>query len=304
MFTTRTLTAICGAALVAVLGLSGCGQQSNGTPSNGTQSNGSQSNGPLPTTAQSDAVLATVPVYYLGEERIWREGDGQPVDRIRLYREFHQAPAGDGGAEAKAAAAITVMLGEGSAFDPDYGSGWPAVASLREVSIDGDAVTVDLSGASTNNVGAEAAQQAVQQLIWTATAASGKPGVRLLLDGEPVTELWGHVAVSGVLKRAAALGTIAQLWLIDPQHGAALAPTFTVHVTGSVYESTVQLRVRQGDRTVSEKFVTLAGGSENQFGEAKTTMTLAPGSYVVEAYAESAVDGRVSFLDNHTITVG
>jgi hypothetical protein len=77
-----------------------------------------------------------------------------------------------------------------------------------------------------------------------------------------------------------------------------------VHVSGSVFESTVQLRVRQGDQTVSDKFVTLAGGSEDQFGEAKTTMTLSPGSYVVEAYAESAVDGRVSFLDNHTITVG
>jgi hypothetical protein len=242
-------------------------------------------------------------VYYLGEERLWREDDGQPLHRIRLYREFHQVPTGDGSPRAMTAAAITAMLDE-SAFDPDYSSGWPAAASLRDVSIDGDTVTVDLSAAAANSVGAEAAEQAVQQLIWTATAASDKPGVRLLLDGEPATELWGHVAVSGVLKRAAALGTIAQLWLIDPQHGSTVASTFTVHVSGSVFESTVQLRVRQGDQTVSDKFVTLAGGSEDQFGEAKTTMTLSPGSYVVEAYAESAVDGRVSFLDNHTITVG
>ncbi len=243
-------------------------------------------------------------MYYLGEERIWREDDGQPVDRIRLYREFHQVPAGDGSPRAKTAAAITAMLADGNAFDPDYSSGWPAAASLRDVSIDGDTVTVDISGAAANSVGAETAEQAVQQLIWTATAASDKPGVRLLLDGEPATELWGHVTVGGVLKRAAALGTIAQLWLIDPQHDSTVAPTFTVHVSGSVFESTVQLRVRQGDQTVSEKFVTLAGGSEDRFGEAKTTMTLSPGSYVVEAYAESAVDGRVFFLDNHTITVG
>jgi Sporulation and spore germination/Immunoglobulin-like domain of bacterial spore germination len=295
MLTKRAFPATCAAALLAVLGLSGCGQPSTGSPPIGSTPT-------LP--AESEAAQATVPVYYLGEERLWREEDGQPVDRIKLYREFHQVPAGDSSPRAKTAAAITAMLTDGSAFDPDYSSGWPAAASLRDVSIDGDTVTVDLSGAAANSVGAEAAEQAVQQLIWTATAASDKPGVRLLLDGEPATELWGHVAVGGVLKRAAALGTIAQLWLIDPQHSSTVAPTFTVHVSGSVFESTVQLRVRQGNQTVSEEFVTLAGGSEDQFGEAKTTMTLAPGSYVVEAYAESAVDGRVSFLDNHTIIVG
>ncbi len=295
MSSKRAFPAIFAAAFLAVLGLSGCGQQSKGLLPIGS---------PPTLPAESAATQATVAVYYLGEERLWREADGQPVDRVRLYREFHQVPAGDGSPRAKTGAAITAMLAEGSAFDPDYGSGWPAAASLRDVSVDGDTVTVDISRAAANSIGAEAAEQALQQLIWTATAASGAPGVRLLLDGQPVTELWGHVEVSGVLKRAAALGTVSQLWLIDPQHGSTVAPTFTVHVSGSVFESTVQLRVRQGDQTVTEKFITLAGGSEGQFGEAKTSLTLSPGSYIVEAYAESAVDGRVSFLDNHTITVG
>lgn len=296
MRTTRTLPALCAVAILTALTVSGCGQPSNGSPPSGSLPIGSP-----PTSAGSAAVEVTVPVYYLGEERIWREVDLQPVDRIRLYREFHKVAVGDGSDQAKAAAAITAMLDDGIAFDPDYSSGWPAAASVREVSIDGDTVTVDLGGAATNSVGAEAAQQAVQQLVWTATAASGKSGVRLLLDGEPVSELWGHVSVGGVLKRTAPLGTIALVWLIDPQHGATVPSTFTVHVSGAPYESTMHLRVRQGDQTIRQTFVNLAG--EDLFGEAKTTMTLPPGTYTIEAYGESAVGVGVTALDDHSITV-
>jgi hypothetical protein len=298
MSTRRTLLALSAAAAVTALSVSGCGQ-----PPNGALPIGQPPIPSSPTPAGSEAVEVTVPVYYLGEERIWREEDLQPVDRIRLYREFHRIPAGDGGVEAKTAAAITATLEKGSAFDPDYFTGWPAAASLREVSIDADTVTIDLSGAATNSVGAEAAQQAVQQLVWTATAASGKLGMRLLLDGEPVSDLWGHVSVDGVLKRAAPLGTVALVWLIDPQHGATVPTTFTVHVSGAPYESTIYLRVRQGDRTVSQTFVTLASVSGDRFGEAKTTMTLPPGSYIIEASGESAVGVGSSALDDHTITV-
>jgi len=301
MRTMRTLPAMCAVAILTALSISGCGQPSNNAPQSGSPPTASLPIGSASTPAGSAPVEVTVPVYYLGEERIWREVDLQPVDRIRLYREFHQLTAVDGSDQAKTAAAITAMLDSGSPFDPDYSSGWPAAASLREVSIDGDVVTVDLGGAATNSVGAEAAQQAVQQLVWTATAASGKSGVRLLLDGKPVSELWGHVSVGGVLKRATPLDTIALVWLIDPQHGATVPSTFTVHVSGAPYESTMYLRVRQGDRTVRQTFVNLAG--EDLFGEGKTTMTLPSGTYIIEAYGESAVGVGTTALDDHTITV-
>jgi hypothetical protein len=290
------LLALCAAAVLTALSVSGCGQ-----PPNGALPIAQPPIRSSPTPAGSEAVEATVPVYYLGEERIWQEVDLQPIDRIRLYREFRKVEAGDGSDQAKTTAAITAMLEQGSAFDPDYSSGWPVTATLREVSIDADTVTVDLSGAATNRVGAEAAQQAVQQLVWTATAASGKPGVRLLLDGEPVSELWGHVSVDGVLTRADPLGTVALVWLIDPQHGATVPTTFTVHVSGAPYEKNMFLWVRQGDQTVRRTSVTLAG--EDLFGEAKTTMTLPPGTYTIYASDESLGPGPSS-LDDHTITVG
>ena len=64
----------------------------------------------------------------------------------------------------------------------------------------GDTVTVDLAGAASNSVDAQAAEAAVQQLVYTATAAAEDSNqtaverVRLLLDGQRVAELWGQVA--------------------------------------------------------------------------------------------------------------
>jgi hypothetical protein len=249
-------------------------------------------------------VSATVAVYYIGTERVWRESDGQPIDRIKLYREFHRGPAGDGSPQARTAKAVGEMLDRASAYDPDYRTGWPSSARVRQVRVEGDTVTVDLGGAERNNVGAEVANQAVQQLIWTATAASGKAGVRLLLDGAEVSELWGHVAVGGTLRRGKALDVVAHVWLIDPQHDATVGRTFTIHVSGKTYESTIHLRIRQSNRTVLQTFVTVAAPPGNEFGEAKKEVTLPPGSYTIEAYGDSGIEGGgPPFLDDHTIRV-
>ena len=107
------------------------------------------------------------------------------------------------------------MLTADSARDPDYRTGWPPGARVRDVRVGDGTVTVDIGRASRNNVGSEAAHQAVQQLIWTATAASGQPGLRLLIDGQAVDELWGHVAVSGTLRRAAQQDVQARVWLME-----------------------------------------------------------------------------------------
>jgi hypothetical protein len=295
MTTNRTSPARWAIVALTVVGLAGCAPIAPASGGSTTPSTPST----VPTSAATEA---TVAVYFLGLERHWREADGQQVELIKLYREFHRVPAGDGGLEAKTLAAVAAMLA-GDAFDPDYRTGWPNGAKVRSVAVGDDAVTVDLAGAATNSVGAEAAQQTVQQLVWTATAASGRSSVRLLLDGEPVSDLWGHVGVGGALRRAPALDTLALVWLIDPQHGATVGRTVTIHVSGSTFESTIQLRVRQGDRTVAERHVTTASTGGGQFGEAKTTLALSPGSYVIEAYAESAVDGRPTFLDDHSVTV-
>lgn len=250
-----------------------------------------------PSTAPSTppgpgTVTAQLFVYYIGLDR----------DRPRLYREFHNRPAGDGSAAARTRAALTEMLDGDTALDPDYDSSWPAGARVRDVRLLADTVVVDLSGAAANPVGSEYAHQAVQQLVWTATANSGRDRVRVLLDGRPVTELWGHVGIPGDLRRGPAVDVLASVWLINPQQGEVVGRTFEVFVDGTVFEATVNIRVRQGAAVVKETFITVSGGAPAR-GSGRLSMTLPPGAYTVEAFAFSAADGSVQHLDNHQITV-
>ncbi|HEX2357353.1 MAG TPA: Gmad2 immunoglobulin-like domain-containing protein [Micromonosporaceae bacterium] len=243
-------------------------------------------------TAPAGGATGALPVYYLSE-------DG---GKLRLYREFHPLPLADGSAAAKTRSALTEMF-TGRPYDPDYRGGWPSTARVRGVDIADGVVTVDLAGAGRNDVGSEAAHQAVQQLVWTVGAVvGGAPGVRLVLDGRGVGELWGSVDISGVLRRDPHIDVAGLVWLINPQEGQTVGRTFQVHVAGVAFEATVQLRVRQGDRTVDEQFVTLSAGPPS-VGEARVSLTLAPGTYTLEAYELSAADGSVQHLDDHTFTV-
>jgi hypothetical protein len=167
-------------------------------------------------------------------------------------------------------------------------------------------VTVDIAGADTSPeplMDADQARLAVQGLVWTATAASGADGVRLLLDGRPADVLFGHEPAGGVLRRAPRAEVVAPLWLIDPQQAARLGKEVEVRVAGSVSEATVRLRVLHDNEVVTERTLTLSAGAP-EVGEATTTVSLSPGVYTFEVFAPSAVDGSPMHRDDHMVTVG
>jgi hypothetical protein len=230
---------------------------------------------PTRSSPSSGTGITSLAVYYVGEDR------GQP----RLYREFHRLPAGSSPAD-KVRAAVTEMLAQESAEDPDYTSAWPSGTGVLGVTVDGSAATVDLTAAPPDDL-------AAQQLTWTVAAVlGGDPRVRLRHDGRDVR----------TVRKAAALDTLGALWLIEPQHGATVARTFEVHAAGAVFEATARLTVRKGRTVVTEETLTLSAGAPAR-GEARITLTLAPGTYVLELYALSAADGSVQHLDDHTVTV-
>jgi hypothetical protein len=240
----------------------------------------------------SGETILRLPVYYLGPSAT---GSG-------LYREYHPLPGGDRSIEQLTTVAVNDMLGA-RPLDPDYASPWPAGARVRQVRRDGSTVTIDLAGAAANSVDAATARQAVQQLVWTATAVSGLTDVRLLLDGQEVPTLWGQAPVVGALVRGNAVDVLAPVWLIDPQEGSVVGKTLTVYLAGIVFEATAQLRVRDAAGTVvHQQVVQLDKGAPNQ-GQASLEVTLPPGDYTVQAYYLSANDGSEQAMDDHTITV-
>jgi hypothetical protein len=195
------------------------------------------------------------------------------------------------------------MLARGSAADPDYATYWPAGASVRDTRLDGRTVTVDLAGVpAAAPTDAATAERSVDQFIYTATAASDSDLVRLLVDGQPVSRLWG-VDTAAPLARRPAVDVQAPLWLIEPAQGAILNRTFTAHLAGIVFEATCRLRVRTAaGAVVADQTVTLSAGAP-QVGEARVDLSLPPGRYTVEAYAISPADGSERFPDNHEVTV-
>lgn len=284
------------AAVVALAGLGSCAPRQpapNPPAARPSPSEGAPASAPAEaTTARPAAGTANLPVYFIGEDR------GRP----RLYREYHVLAVADGGAAARVRAAVGAMLAR-RAFDPDYSSGWPRGAGVRDARIDGGVVVVDLSGAARNSVGSEYAQQAVQQLVWTASAqVSGSPAVRILIDGARVDELWGHVHIGADLRRAPAVDVLAAVWVIDPQHGATLGRTVQVKVAGIVFEATAQVRIKRGTTVVHQRVVTLDQGPPQQ-GEYAYRVTLPAGTYTVEAFEISAADGSEQHLDDHEFTV-
>jgi hypothetical protein len=237
-----------------------------------------------------------VPIYYLGSVA------GVP----KLYREFHPVKIADQSTAALLGAAITQMLDGRTAADPDYSSQWPAGASVRGVTVSAGVATVDLSGATVNGYDPVGNRAALQQLIWTGTAYSGGTGVKLLFDGKPRATLWAsRLPVAGVLHRAAAVDTLGPVWVIDPQTNATSGRQVTVNLAGIVWEGAIRLRVRDASgKPVTEQHVQLTTGAPAQ-GTATVHLTLAPGTYTVEAFylAASSNSNAPLGLDGHKFIV-
>jgi hypothetical protein len=303
VFTTGAATAVAATITTVMFVAGSCGPITNTPPIGPGTSAPAPTGAPtsLPNTSPSPpstssgpaAVTANVPVYYLGIQ------NGLPV----LYREYHRLPAGDGSRTAQTRTAITAMLDGRNAYDNDYYSQWPASAAVRAVSISGDTVTVDLSGAGINGYDPDGEKAALQQLIWTATAASQASGMRLLLDGKPVDRLWNLLPASGILYRAPASQVQGPVWIIDPQQGATSGTQVTVNLAGIVWEAAGRLRVRDAaGHYVVDRHIQYSIGAPS-VGTAKVTLTLAPGTYTIEAFYYSAKDGSIQGMDDHTFIV-
>jgi hypothetical protein len=243
------------------------------------------------------ATLKATPVYWVAESR----------QSFALYREFRSVPD-VGGPVASAVAAMTRM----KPLDPDYVTPWRP-ASRVAVTQRGQALAVDLSrdAFSNTNVGSELASRALQQLVYTATAAAQKAGtpastVTVTADGAAY-DAWGVVRVGEPMRRAPMLEVQAHAWVTSPQEGET-RPAGTVRFTGygTSFEANFTWQVRTPSGAVRAKGFATGGTGTGGFGPFAFSAKLAPGTYVVEVSTDDpsgGAEGRGPATDTKTFVV-
>lgn len=165
------------------------------------------------------------PIYWLGERD----------STVYLYREYLAAE--DQGDPVTTA---IKYLTEHQPDDPDYFNLWSKPTRIG-TSIDANnVITVDLSAdAFSRKLDEGLAQRAIQQLVYTATAAASAAGligqdppasVNILVDGHSGFNAFGHVELTGPIRRNTRFR--APIWIIDPQEGAKV-PAGKLKVQGT-----------------------------------------------------------------------
>jgi hypothetical protein len=233
-------------------------------------------------TSQASGQLAAMPVYWVAESR----------KSFALYREFRTVPDA-GGAVASAVAAMTRM----KPLDPDYTTPWRPATTVK-VTQRGTALSVDLSkdAFANTNLGSELASRALQQLVYTATAAAQKAGkpastVTITVDGAAY-DAWGVIRVGEPMRRAPMIEVQAHVWVTSPQEGAT-RPAGSIRFTGygTSFEANFTWQVRTPSGEVRARGNAMGGTGTGGFGEFTFSTSLTPGTYVVEVSTDDPSGG-------------
>ncbi|HSF26074.1 MAG TPA: Gmad2 immunoglobulin-like domain-containing protein [Actinomycetes bacterium] len=256
---------------------------------------------PAPTPSESGSASplpgtrVTVPVYWLGDA----------ADRPGLYREFASVLAVDASTLSKVQVAVSQAL-FGTPADPDYSTPW-AKGSVATVTLGADEIGIDLNKAATDgsSMGSQIAQLAVQQLVWTATAAAGENlPVRITVEGA-TPDLFGTVSLAEPIRRAdPAYEALANIWILTPTQGQAVSGAVTATGQATVHEANLLWQLLKGSTVVRNDFTTASEGGPGRGDWTIELGTLDPGTYTLRAYAESPKgDGSLQGEDTKTFTV-
>jgi len=273
----RPTAAVFVVAVVAAL-LTGCTDDGAG-PTPGPTTSGTTSASPTPSpTDETAGATITVPVYYATDTGT----------DLKLVREFRALP--DAGGPALTAAAA-VLAGE--PLDPDYQGLWNAEGKVLGVRQADAAIEVDLStAATTTTTGSQGALLAVQALVYAVTGAlqSDDP-VRILVEGEPVDELFGVLDTREPIAREDPISVRLLVQINDPNEGDVVGRTVTVSGEAAVFEATLPWRVETSDGTVVQSGIVLTAEGQT-FSPFSFDVPLEPGSYVVVITEDDPSDGE------------
>ncbi|MCU1533230.1 MAG: hypothetical protein JWO49_2801 [Arthrobacter sp.] len=294
--------------LPAALVLSACvANPQTGFPSSGNPSQvapGPASPGAPTTSAPLETTQASkkAPVYWIG-----RSDDSE-----FLYREFRDVPEQDN----PVTQALRVMMSQ-KPLDPDFFTPWQNPKKLATSVSGKNVITVDVSGDAFNsNVDAAMAELAIQQLVYTATAAGASAGlidsgqqvqVVVLVDGHTDYVAFNRVRLGSPTSRSA--GIVAPVWIIDPQEGTSvedgpLKISGRSAVPGGALRWEI-LRVEGGNvKTPYLNGNATASADADDSGVFNLSVSLGPGNYEVQvSQLEAGHPAQGLFGDTRGFTV-
>ncbi|MFQ4148982.1 Gmad2 immunoglobulin-like domain-containing protein [Arthrobacter sp. LAPM80] len=266
--------------------------------SNASITSGMVTSAPLETATASQ----TLPVYWLGHSN----------DDVFLYREFVPAKITDD----PMVAALRTMMGT-EPRDPDYFSIWNSPSRLGASISAKNVITIDVSAdAFGQKVDKGIAERAIDQLVYTATAAAAMAGlvdtttsiqVSVLVDGHTGYDAFGHVVLDKPLTRDAAY--VAPVWIIDPADGSTYS-ALPLKVTGRAVSTTGtvvwSLAHMDGDKVDGQYLSGTASIPQgpNELGEYGFNLVPPPGKYQLSVYIEDPMaPGKKIGIDTKTVTI-
>lgn len=247
-----------------------------------------------------------LPVYWTGD--VNGDGDG----RDGLFREFVPAPQGS---SADLIADAVRQMTSGEPLDPDYTSPWQPASAVSSSISTRNVITLDISSdAFSEGLPEDEARLALQQLVYTATAAAANAGlitggesssVIVLVDGMAGYRAFDSVDLKGEWTRDTS--TLAPVWIIDPQEGVeASSAGLTVNGVGPAAERTLSWRIDRAEDPLGADATLFQDGSvemspeDGAPGAYSFTVSLPPGRYEITV---SASVSDIEAEDSKTVVV-
>ena len=218
-----------------------------------------------------------------------------------------RVPAFGDAVSARVTAAVEALLELTETGDAELFTSVPAGTTLHRVSVDGDVVTLDVSGAIVGSSGSSAQELTfAQQLAHTARVDEAIGAIVLLVDGQPIDELWGHLDWSGPVAVDPFILSPVTVTTPLPDEEVPVGPV-TFRGQATVFEATVLVTLLDVDgEIVEDGFVTATTGAPGR-GTWEWTVTLpGPGEFTVVAAESdpSEGEGRPPFATTRTVRAG
>jgi len=233
-----------------------------------------------------------LPAYFVGAN----SGKG---DRFGLYREFVRAavPAGATPAQKAKAAVAVAMNAQPFTNKEPYIQPWSGT-SVQDVTVTPRLITVTLSGPGAGGFTKDQTKLAVQELVWTAQAATSQtvPVKFAVADGS--NKLFGTYSTTETYNRPPKDDPqnqdLAPIWITSPERDQVLAAGAPVVAKGQscAFEATTQWQLKKGGAAIKSGFTTASSGCPARGTWQVDLGVLAAGDYTIRMYEVSMEDGK------------